>query len=89
MADDVRITELARELGIGAAGIDGARRALEQFGNFSEPYPEVLRGANDLISVAKALLQARMELDVLMDTFPKKQRAIYDDSIEQSKKKRI
>jgi hypothetical protein len=66
--------------GSAAADIDAARHALEQYGSFSEPYADASEGFNDLVAVAKALLQVRMELDVLMDTFPKSSAARSDCS---------
>lgn len=75
----------SRRLGVVAAEIDFARHHVEKYGNFSEPYPELDHDFNDLIGVAKALLQTRMELDMFMGTLPKKQQAICNQSIEDRK----
>lgn len=77
---------LSRKLGIAAAEIDAARRGIEQYGDFSEPYVDASGDFDDLVGLAKALLQARMELDVFMSTLPGEQQATYDEIIEQRKK---
>jgi hypothetical protein len=86
MVDDIRLTELARRLGIAAAEMDAARRFVEQYGGFSEPYDDTAEAHDDLSSVARALLETKVKLDFFMDTLPKKQQAIYTQSIEDRKK---
>jgi GNAT superfamily N-acetyltransferase len=86
MVDDTRLTELSRRLGIAVAEMEAARRFAEEYGGLSEPYDDTLEGYDDLSGVARALLEAKMKLDFFMDTLPKKQQAIYTQSIEDRKK---
>ena len=81
MVDDARLAELSRTLGSAVAEMETARRFIEAYGNLSEPYDETARGDSDLSAVASALLDAKMALDFFMD-MPKKQQAIYMQSIE-------
>lgn len=84
MVDDTRLTELSRRLGIAAAEMDAARLYAEGYGGFSEPYDD--EADNDLSGIARALLETKIKLDFFMDTLPKKQQAIYTQSIEDRKK---
>ena len=86
MVDDTGLTELSRRLGIAAAEMDAARRFAEGYGGFSEPYDDTSEADNDLSGIARALLETKIKLDFFMDTLPKKQQAIYTQSIEDRKK---
>lgn len=79
------LVELAQKLGIAAGGLDVALKTLEKYGGFAEPYPES-SDDNEVLSLAKIVRQARMELDVYMGTLPKKQEAIYGEYIERIKR---
>jgi hypothetical protein len=85
MVDDSRLTELSRRLGIAAAEMDAARRFAEGYGGFSEPYDDTSEVHDDLSGVARALLETKVKLNFFMDTLPKKQQAIYTQSIEYRK----
>ncbi len=86
MVDDTRLTKLSHTLGIAAAEVDIARHFVEEYGGLSEPYENTSEGYDDLSGIAKALLEAKLKLDFFMDTLPKKQQAIYAQSIEDRKK---
>ena len=86
MVEDIRLTELSRRLGIATAEMDAARRFVEEYGSLSEPYEESSEAHDDLSSIARALLETKVKLDFFMDTLPKKQQAIYTQSIEDRKK---
>jgi len=82
MVDETRLTKLSHKLGIAAAEMEIARRFVDEYGGFSEPYEAASAGCDDLLGIAKALLEAKVRLDFFMDTLPKKQQAIYTQSIE-------
>jgi hypothetical protein len=86
MVDDTRLTELSRRLGIVAAEVEAARSFVEEYGGLSEPYDHTSDGYDDLLGVAKTLLEAKVKLDFFMDIQPKKQQAIYAQSIEDRNK---
>ena len=86
MVDDLRLTELSRRLGIAAAEMDAARSFAEGYGGFSEPYNDTPEGYDDLSGIARALLETKVKIDFFMDTLPKKQQAIYAQSIENRKR---
>lgn len=86
MQDDARLSELSRMLGTGAAEVDVAREAIEEYGRFAQPYSDD-DGTDDLKQLARALLQARLEINSFIDTLPKKEGAIYRDAVEQRRAK--
>lgn len=65
------------------------RRFVDEYGGFSETYENASEGYDDLLKIAKELLETKVKLDFFMDTLPKKQQAIYAQSIEDRKKAAI
>src|SRR5438552_18906089 len=53
---------------------------------WSQPY-DAEEGFNDLADVAKSLLETKMKIDWFVDTLPKKQQAIYAQTIKERQKK--
>ena len=70
--DEARLTELSRRLGVAVAEMESAYRFAEEYEDMKD-------------EVMKPLLEAKAQIDGFMDTLPKKQQAIYAQSIEDTK----
>ena len=86
MSNNERLTEMVRPLGTIAADIEAGRQFLDAHGNLSQPY-DAEEGFNDLAEVARSLLETKMKIDWFVDTLPKKQQAIYAQTIKERQKK--
>lgn len=82
MVDELQLSRLSQRLGAVAAELEIGRMFLDGFGHFSEPYVSCSDAFDDLQAVASALLQAKVTIDHFMDTLPKKQQAVYKQTIE-------
>ncbi len=71
--DDTRLTELSWKLGIAVAEMEAAYYFAEEYGDFKK-------------EVSDVLLETKVKIDWFMDTLPKKQQAVYAQSIEEKKK---
>lgn len=85
MVEESRLSQLSQKLGTVAAELEIGRHFLDGYGNFSEPY-DSSDAFDDLQAVASTLLQAKVTIDHFMDTLPKKQQAIYTETIEDRRK---
>lgn len=70
--DDTRLTEFSTKLGVAVAKMEDVYRFVEDYGDFKEEVADVLK-------------EAKGKLDTFMLTLPKKQQAIYAQSIEENK----